>query len=89
VALGKPVVARFNKTYSPQKEELEDTSLSPRDFTSVISIFTFYLYIVSCLTLDCDIGKFTIVAYLENLPFYQDLNRKSIKNLEYHIFTLL
>ena len=42
--------------------------------------FSFYLYLISCLVFACHIGKFTVVAYLENLPLCQALNQKSIKN---------
>ena len=36
----------FNETYSPKKEELGNTSVSPRAFTLVPSILVYCLYFV-------------------------------------------
>ena len=57
------------------KEELwEIISCVPACFTSVHSILYYFTYLVDtclaivCLVVVCHLGKFTIVAYLENLP---------------------
>jgi hypothetical protein len=62
---------------SPQKEGT--TGIIPR-VSACFTIGYFYPFtipslLVSCyLLLACHIGKFTIVAYLENLPFVSSLN---------------
>ena len=57
------------------KEELREIiSCVPACFTSVHSILYYFNYLVDtclavvCLVVVCHLGKFTIVAYLENLP---------------------
>jgi hypothetical protein len=55
-------------------EELENTSSSPRVSPSVSSILNSALLVSYLLVVACHIGKFTIVAYLENLPFMSSLN---------------
>ena len=63
-----------NEMYSPKKEELGNTSLSPRALTSVTAILVYHIYFVYLAwLLACHIGKFTVVAYLENSPLVSSL----------------
>jgi hypothetical protein len=68
-----------NETYSFHKEELGNTSLSPRASALVYSFLVFTLLLVSYLLHPCHIGKFTIVTYLGNLPLCQALIEKELK----------
>ena len=67
MALSRPVVASshpFNETYSLNKEELRNTSSSPR--ASVISIpelFTYSIYIVTAFVLDVIYITITLLLY--------------------------
>ena len=78
----RPLVA-LGFTHSPPnadvllltKEELREIiSCVPACFTLVPSILLLFTYLVItclavvCLVVVCHLGKFTIVAYLENLP---------------------
>ena len=68
-----------NETYSLNKEELGNTSSSPRASTLVYSFLALYFVACILLSVHCHIGKFTVVAYLENLPLSQALIEKVLK----------
>ena len=59
------------------KEELRKSYLASRVLHLVTSILYCFIYLVDtclavvCLVVVCHIGKFTIAAYLENLPLCQ------------------
>ena len=74
MALSKPCEVKLTPLQRDvllNKEELENTSSSPRASTSVSSFLA--RYFISCIlfSIACHIGKFTVVAYLENLPLCQ------------------
>ena len=48
-------------------------------YSRVTPFLLFATCILSCLGLTCHIGKFTLVAYLENLPLCQALIEKELK----------
>ena len=80
----RPLVALGITHSPPNADVLLLTKEELREIISCVSVcFTLILYrftylvvtclVVVCLVVVCHIGKFTLVAYLENLPLCQTL----------------